>query len=265
MKTLFVLLFTLAIITTPLLAQVSDGEEAPDFTLTSLQNTQITLSDLEGKVVYIFFFGSNCPHCRSNGPVTENEIHQMFKDHDNFIALGIDTWNTSGAEVINFKNATGITYSLLLDGRNSLVDYYGNSSAYDRSVVIAADGTIAYKGSGFVNTDFEDVNTAIENSLSVATSSEHISKLPSSIHLDQNFPNPFNPSTTISYSLPEAAEVSIKIYNMLGVEVATIEKGFKTSGGHTFTFDASNLSSGIYIYRLVAGNISLTKRMTLLK
>ncbi|HCI71008.1 MAG TPA: hypothetical protein DHV30_10600, partial [Balneola sp.] len=100
-----------------------------DFTLTSLSNEQITLSDLKGKVVYIFFFGSNCPHCRDNGPITETDIYQNFKDEDNFVALGLDTWNTSAGEVNTFKNITGITYPLLLNARQTLVDYYGNSSA----------------------------------------------------------------------------------------------------------------------------------------
>jgi peroxiredoxin len=246
-------------------AQINVGDDAPDFTYTSLENEQITLSDLRGKVVYIFFFGANCPHCKDNGPVTEDQIYQSFKSNENFVALGLDTWNTSAASVTNFKNVTGISYPLLLDSRQSLVDYYGNASAYDRSVVIGADGKVAYKGTGFVNTDYEDVNDSIESELSIATSVVDDIELPFSVSLAQNYPNPFNPSTTISYSLPEAADVSLKIYNMLGVEVATIQHGFRSSGKHTINYDASNLSSGIYIYRLQTGNISLTKRMTLLK
>ena len=256
----FIFLFSTAVV-----AQVNEGEQAPDFTLTSLSNEQITLSDFQGKVVYIFFFGANCPHCRDNGPVTENEIYQTFKDDENFVAIGLDTWNTSASDVNTFKNITGITYPLLLNGRQSLVDYYGNSSSYDRSVVIDANGNIAYKGTSFVNNDFEDVNQTIEDELTLATSREDDIELPASVLLKQNFPNPFNPSTNISYSLPEAANVSLKIYNMLGVEVASLENGFKSAGEHVVTFDASSLSSGLYIYKLNAGTITLTKRMTLIK
>ncbi|MEO9886183.1 MAG: redoxin family protein [Balneola sp.] len=265
MKHFLVLFLSIITFNSESFAQVNEGEKAPDFTLTSLQNEQIKLSELEGKVVYIFFFGANCPHCRDNGPITEDDIYQNFKDNENFVALGLDTWNTSAAEVTNFKNITGITYSLLLNARQSLVDYYGNSSAYDRSVVIDKTGKIAYKGTGFVNSDYEEVNESIENELSVATSNEDSFELPNSVLLKQNFPNPFNPSTSISYTIPEAADVSLKIYNMLGVEVATIEKGFINAGEHTATFDASSLSSGIYIYRLTAGATTLTKKMTLLK
>ncbi len=265
MKILLQSLLILTFVSTITLAQKNVGDDAPDFTYTSLANQQFKLSEMEGKVVYIFFFGANCPHCRSNGPVTENEIYQKFKNEENFVAVGIDTWNTSASAVAGFKNVTGISYALLLQGQKSLVDYYGNTSSYDRSVVISATGKIAYKGTGFVNSDFKEVNEAINEQLSLATSNENDVDLPGSVFLDQNFPNPFNPSTTISYTLDKSNEVSLKVYNMLGSEIVTLENGFKNSGEHTVTFDASGFSSGIYIYRLTTGSISLTKRMTLLK
>jgi len=141
------------------------GKVAPDFSLVSLEDNQVTLSSLKGKVVYLFFFGANCPHCRDNGPVTENTIYQKFEDNENFIALGLDTWNTNAANVQNFKEITGISYPLLLNARQSLIDYYGNASSYDRSVVISADGTIAYQGTQFVNRDANTVVNVIEAEL----------------------------------------------------------------------------------------------------
>lgn len=147
---------------------VSDntGEQAPTFTLTSLEGEQIALSDFQGKVVYLFFYGADCPHCRANGPVTETQIHQMFKSDTNFVALGLDTWNLPQSANNSFKAATGITYTLLLSARSVLVDYYGNSNAYDRSVVVDADGNIAYQGTGYVNTDADQVKDIIESELS---------------------------------------------------------------------------------------------------
>lgn len=141
------------------------GESAPDFTYTSLDGESITLSQQNGKVVYLFFFGANCPHCRANGPVTQTQIYQAFDDNPNFIALGLDTWNTSASSVNNFKSVTGITYPLLLNAQKSLIDYYGDSGSYDRSVVIAADGTIAYQGNVFVNQDAEAVINSIQTEL----------------------------------------------------------------------------------------------------
>lgn len=144
---------------------VSAGEPAPDFTLTSLEGTQYTLSDLQGKVVYIFFFGAECPHCIANGPATESKIYQPYKNNSNFVALGLDTWDLSTTENTQFKNVTGITYTLLLKAQMTLVDYYGNSAYYDRSVVIGSDGTVVYKGTGYVNTDADLVGDIIGDEL----------------------------------------------------------------------------------------------------
>ena len=83
--------------------------------------------------------------------------------------------------------------------------------------------------------------------------------------LSQNYPNPFNPSTTISFVLPKASEVSLKVYNMIGQEVASLINGRLNSGVQAVQFDASNLASGMYIYRLQAGNFSRTKKMVLIK
>ncbi len=80
-----------------------------------------------------------------------------------------------------------------------------------------------------------------------------------------NFPNPFNSSTTIEYSLAEASHVKIDIFDLLGCRVKTLVDERKRAGIHRITFDASDLSSGIYFYRLQAGDIVETRRMVLLK
>lgn len=89
--------------------------------------------------------------------------------------------------------------------------------------------------------------------------------LPATPQLAQNYPNPFNPSTNIEYFLPEAGMVSLKVYNMVGQEVAVIASGLKNAGSHTVAFDASNLSSGIYIYRLETAGHNTTRKFTLIK
>ncbi len=83
--------------------------------------------------------------------------------------------------------------------------------------------------------------------------------------LAQNYPNPFNPSTTISFSIPEASNVSLKIFNTLGQEVKTLVNGFKEAGSYKINFDAKNLTSGLYFYRIDAGTFSQVKKMMLLK
>ncbi len=89
--------------------------------------------------------------------------------------------------------------------------------------------------------------------------------LPNTFDLGQNYPNPFNPSTNINFELPESGSVSLKVYNVLGQEVASLVNQRMASGAHTIRFDASRLSSGVYIYRLVSGNQVQTKKMMLIK
>jgi len=81
----------------------------------------------------------------------------------------------------------------------------------------------------------------------------------------QNYPNPFNPSTQIKYSIPKDGQVTLKVYNMLGQEVATLVNQQQQAGNYTVNFNASRLASGIYMYRIQSGSFSLTKKMTLLK
>jgi hypothetical protein len=83
--------------------------------------------------------------------------------------------------------------------------------------------------------------------------------------LAQNYPNPFNPSTTIKFSIPLSSNVSLKIFNTLGQEVSTLINQNMESGTHTINFDASQLNSGIYFYRLDAGSYSEVRKMTLIK
>ncbi len=97
-----------------------------------------------------------------------------------------------------------------------------------------------------------------------STIDEEIASIGSFV-LSQNYPNPFNPETTIRYNLPEAAELQLSVYNMLGQKVATITEGFKSSGQHSVVFDGSDLESGTYIYRLTYDGKSESKRMQLLK
>ncbi|MFA5832753.1 MAG: T9SS type A sorting domain-containing protein [Bacteroidota bacterium] len=83
--------------------------------------------------------------------------------------------------------------------------------------------------------------------------------------LEQNFPNPFNPATTLRYSIPVSGVVSLKVFNILGQEVATLVSEYQSSGVYSVKFDASKLSSGMYLYRITTGDFSQVKKMLLLK
>jgi hypothetical protein len=89
--------------------------------------------------------------------------------------------------------------------------------------------------------------------------------LPNNIQLNQNFPNPFNPSTTFSFSLPSKSFVTLKIFNLLGREVATVVSEEVAVGSYSRIWNASGMPSGVYFYRLQAGTYTETKHMLLLK
>jgi hypothetical protein len=89
--------------------------------------------------------------------------------------------------------------------------------------------------------------------------------LPSSFDLAQNYPNPFNATTSIILALPKAAHVEICLYDILGRKVSTLVSADYQAGYHNLTIDGSDISSGIYFYKLIAGDYSEIKQMTLLK
>ena len=88
---------------------------------------------------------------------------------------------------------------------------------------------------------------------------------PRQFSLNQNYPDPFNPTTTISFTIPSRSSVSLKIFDMLGREVATIVSGEMPAGTYSRQWNAAKMSSGIYFYRLVAGSYTQTKKLVLLK
>lgn len=89
--------------------------------------------------------------------------------------------------------------------------------------------------------------------------------IPAAYELGQNYPNPFNPTTQIRFGLPEAGLVSMKVYNLIGQEVATLVNEYRNAGNHVVDFNASKLTSGVYFYAITANNFTSTKKMLLLK
>lgn len=109
---------------------------------------------------------------------------------------------------------------------------------------------------GFWYTTFELVTSVeqIENDL-----------LPTEFRLEQNYPNPFNPSTTIQFSVPQASNVTIRIYDILGREVAMLIDEEYQPGQYKVIFEAGQLASGLYVYRILAGDFNESKKLMLLK
>jgi hypothetical protein len=99
----------------------------------------------------------------------------------------------------------------------------------------------------------------------ISGASEEGAQVPDATTLTQNYPNPFNPTTVIRYGLPHAARVSVAVFNVLGQQVAVVEEGMRDAGYHDVTFDGKNMASGVYLYRLQAGEFVQTRKLVLMK
>lgn len=142
-------------------------------------------------------------------------------------------------------NNSGLTYN---DIRDLTVDSYGNLWISTSDFSENWGGISVYKEGGVVEVKEDNININVTN-----------------FFLSQNYPNPFNPSTTINYQIPNESLVTIKVYDILGKEVTTLVNENKAAGKYSINFDAKNLASGVYLYRIKAGNYVSTKKMMLLR
>ena len=139
---------------------------------------------------------------------------------------------------------------------NVTVDGIGLSTSTTQSVSTSYDNN----GNPVVGSASFSMNTVTAVQLQPQSNA-----IPKSFVLNQNYPNPFNPSTTISFSIPQGSKVSLKVYNILGQEVATLVDDYKQAGEYRVQFDAGKLASGVYFYRLQASNFVQAKKLLLLK
>ncbi|MGH7595205.1 MAG: T9SS type A sorting domain-containing protein [bacterium] len=177
----------------------------------------------------------------------------------NFAILSALIWPAYGMNafgpVVNVDTAArpySNTHSLT-SNLNSPTNNYHGCVAGDRHLALQPDGTPVYKPVW----EYLLSNT-------VVSVKEEKAQSPSSFLLDQNYPNPFNPSTTIRFSLPNRERVTLKVFDVLGREVATlVDHEVLTAGHHARSWEANNATSGVYFYRLVAGDFQETRKMIL--
>jgi hypothetical protein len=148
-------------------------------------------------------------------------------------------------------------------GMNNLNPTFGlgDATVIDSIIVIWSSGTTDYIG----QTDVNQFIT-IKEGVGIVTNAEDNYLSPvTGYSLGSNYPNPFNPSTTINYSLPAETYVSIKVYDITGKEITTLVSELQTAGEYQITFDGKNLASGVYLLRISAGKFNSTIKMNLLK
>ena len=175
------------------------------------------------------------------------------------------------------------TYSIdvTVDAYGTMTLPGGDSFAALRSRYVEVEGTdttVDYNffslSGALVSLYASDSNPPVSGSISIdgynwnlqtTTGVELIDNLPGEYFLNQNYPNPFNPNTAINFSIPQTAFVSLKIFNSLGEEVETLVAEELNAGNYKYDWNAENLTSGVYFYKLQSGNFVETKKMILLK
>ena len=183
----------------------------------------------------------------------------------------------SSFEAIAGNNEVALTWTTASELNN---DYFEiqRSTSDDWTTVGTVEGTNEATGSSYDYTDravvngvtysyrlvSHDINGAV-NEYEMTAEATPTAPLPTEYALDQNFPNPFNPTTTINYALKDAGFVTLRVYNLLGQEVANLVSQRMEVGNYSVNFDANTLPSGIYIYRLEVNDFSAQQKMVLLK
>lgn len=185
-------------------------------------------------------------------------VYWVDGSYDNIMRASTETGEAS--ILINADEPAGIS----IDVENDLIfwidEFFMEGTGQVNVANLDGSGVQMIAETGFTR------GTIFGSDWQMPTSSENITDQPRRIKLSQNYPNPFNPNTVIEYRLPEAMKVNLTIHNALGQQVAVLaENTQQQSGFHQISFNASNLTSGIYFYRIQAGEFSITKKMTLLK
>ncbi|MEX0845476.1 MAG: PKD domain-containing protein, partial [Balneolaceae bacterium] len=167
-------------------------------------------------------------------------------------SLSFDLSETDGIDTMNVSSMTILKRNNESESWTSVEDI-GGVVNFNTDLQILSVGNL---------TTFSDFILASKD---LGTSNELLQGIPDDFELSQNYPNPFNPNTNIRFGLPEASEVRLEIFNILGQKVAVLVNGKMNAGYHLVNFDASRYSSGMYIYRIIAKDFVKTKKMLLLK
>ncbi|MDR3626316.1 MAG: T9SS type A sorting domain-containing protein [Ignavibacteriaceae bacterium] len=210
-------------------------------------------------------------------------VTQMFVDSDNNDPIEVfpaipSSWWTSGASFTNILVKGGIAVSGNINGGNITVNLENKNSAPSKinlhvwlpsgttSLSLSPLGTVVNNGYAALSDSISGNRGKSYNFILQPTSVNEEDNLnPANFDLMQNYPNPFNPSTQIKYSIAQSGFVSLKVYNLLGQEVAALVNQVQKTGSYAVNFDASKLASGIYFYRIQSSNFSSVKKMLLIK
>ncbi|MCP3683716.1 MAG: T9SS type A sorting domain-containing protein [bacterium] len=229
--------------------------------VTTLVPVQIDLSDYSGSSILIRF------RLRDHGDsytydgwcIDDVEIKDMLPDITGLVR------NSDDQEPI-------YSVHIQLSGIDTLDTWTNRQGRYSVGSVISGTYNVSFSHELYRDTVIYDVEISDQGTIQLDVdlyplpiSVDDKNDIPQNFSLSRNYPNPFNPSTTISYAIPERSNVRLEIFNVIGQRIDVLVDDNQSTGEYAVTWDASNYSSGVYFYRLTTGNHAQTKRMTLVK
>ena len=249
----------------------------------SLAGSDVTYDDATiSEMVHDAYDFQRTPEIAAHGALICSVV-QMLVDPDNndpievFPAIPMSWW-ASGVSFKNILVKGGIEISGGISSNNITITVANNNSEPTKlnlrvwlppgttSLSQSPDGTVVTNGYANLN---DTVEGNSDNNYVFAVPATIVKKgnsqKPIEFALSQNYPNPFNPSTEIGYSIPKKGFVTLKVYNLLGQKVATLVNQEQEAGNYSIIFNADKLGSGVYIYRIKSGALTLTKKMTFQK
>ncbi len=209
--------------------------------------------------VLIASFANNGFNCLSGGSGTQLWFWQMDFQ---FGVAAVPDIDDDGFEDVIVGSRDEFFYCINGKGDSLIFKHQFSDWLYSVNVMPSIDGNYSYE---LLAGTREGKVTCFSGGVDNITSTDLSEVIPTEFLLHQNYPNPFNPSTKIEFKIPEAGLVNLKVYDILGSEVATLVNEVKPVGSYEVEFDASTLASGIYFYRIQSGNFIETKKMVLLK
>ena len=247
------------------------GGYLPPFSMENEFSVGIKMTDLDNNVQSLF---ADQARFTTIGPIAINGYYEVVRIPPNKIYFKFELRNdgqTKTAENISARLSTSDPLvSSILGSTQNYGDIDPGQIAVNQNNFGIIYSSLPNSYSLHFKMDiYSDGNYFWSDSTDVLVGFQNITQnLPETYSLKQNYPNPFNPNTTIEFDLPEASQVSLKVFTVTGEEVATIVSDRLSAGTYKYQWDASrtrDLASGVYIYRLQAGSFSQTRKMILMK